>query len=72
MATRQTKKELRQKIEETLAQTFEGLKNELSQKKFERNIRRASKVLAAGVKTKSSKKKEAKTVEHPASTLATA
>jgi hypothetical protein len=43
------KKEFRLKIAELLTTTFSDLKDRISNKKFERRIQRASKVLAQGI-----------------------
>lgn len=42
-----TKKKLREDISETLANTLSKLKDGMGEKKFHRNIRKASKVLIA-------------------------
>jgi hypothetical protein len=64
MAQRVTKKQLRVQIRQTLLTTFDELKNDLSDKKFQRNVRRASKVLLAGLSAKKTGKKTSK-VEEP-------
>jgi hypothetical protein len=53
------KKQLRKKIAETLEATFTDLKKQVGEKKFEKHVKQASKVLAAGAatKTKSAKLK---------------
>ena len=51
-----TKKELRSEIEQKMATTFDGLKDSVSSKKFNRNIKKASKVLLSGIKPASEKK----------------
>jgi hypothetical protein len=56
MAQRVTKKQLRVQIRQTLLTTFDELKNELSDKKFQRNVRRASRILLDGVSVKKAKK----------------
>lgn len=55
-----TKKQLRSQVAATLTNTFDGLKNELSDKKFQRNIKRASKALLAGLVIKKPGKKTKK------------
>jgi hypothetical protein len=58
------KKEFRTKIAEQLNTTFGDLKGRISAKKFERKIRKASKVLSQGVKpAKSEKPTKKKTVK---------
>lgn len=57
------KKQLRKKIAETLETTFTDLKKQVGEKKFEKHVKKASKVLAAGAalktKTKAAKPKVA-------------
>jgi hypothetical protein len=59
-----SKKVLRNQVAETLISTFEGLKDNVSPKKFKRNIKKASKVLLTGVKPPS-KRKSAKKIKAP-------
>jgi hypothetical protein len=63
MAQRVTKKQLRVQIKQTLLTTFDELKSDLSDKKFQRNVRRASKVLLAGLSVKKVAKKTKTNVE---------
>lgn len=59
------KKTLRTQIENKLLSTFEDLKSKVGEKKFNRHVKKASKILAAGAKDQKPKKvkKAAKTVE---------
>jgi hypothetical protein len=50
------KNTLKEKVTETLTTTFSGLQNEMSPKKFKRNIKKASKALLAGFKNAQPKK----------------
>lgn len=59
-----SKKDLRNQVAETLISTFEGLKDAVSQKKFKRNIKKASKALLTGVKPPV-KQKSAKKIKIP-------
>jgi hypothetical protein len=63
MAQRVTKKQLRVQIRQTLLTTFDELKSDLSDKKFQRNVRRASRVLLAGLTVKKVPKKTKKNEE---------
>lgn len=56
-----SKKDLRNQVAQTLISTFEGLKDAVSQKKFKRNIKKASKALLTGVKPPAKKKSSKKT-----------
>ena len=49
-AKKTAKKELRSKISEQLSNTFENLKQGISEKKFNRKISKASKILTQGIK----------------------
>jgi len=51
---------LKEKVTETLTTTFSGLKEEMSEKKFSRNIKKATKALLAGFKNAAAKKSEKK------------
>ncbi len=51
-----SKKDLRNQVAQTLISTFEGLKETISPKKFQRNIKKASKILLTGVKPTLKKK----------------
>lgn len=66
MAVKKSKKVLQQKVAETLKTTFGGLKDEISPKKFKRNIKKASKALVAGLKTSAVKKSKEKKKAKPA------
>ena len=48
-----SKKEIRISIAKTLTAQFENLKDIISEKRFRKNVKKASKILAAGVKEKS-------------------
>jgi hypothetical protein len=65
-AKKSARKEFRSKIAERLTTTFGDLKERISEKKFERRIQEASKLLSRGVKlekaTKPVKKKTLKKV----------
>lgn len=61
--SKQEIKELKLKVEETLAATFTDLSGNLSPKKFRRNLRRASRALLAGLKVTSAKKTAVKKVK---------
>lgn len=58
--SKQEKKELKLKVEETLATTFTDLSGNISPKKFKRNLRRASRALLAGLKVTTVKKSPVK------------
>jgi signal recognition particle GTPase len=60
-----SKKDLRNQVAETLISTFEGLKDNVSPKKFRRNIKKASKALLTGVRPPA-KKKSTKKIKAPA------
>ena len=49
-AKKSARKEFRSKIAERLTSTFGDLKERISEKKFERKIREASKLLSQGIK----------------------
>ena len=49
-AKKSARKEFRSKIAERLTTTFGDLKERISEKKFERKIREASKLLSQGIK----------------------
>jgi len=51
-----TKKEARKEISVQLTSALANLKDSLGEKKFERRIRKAAKLLTAGIKTKPAKK----------------
>jgi hypothetical protein len=57
MASQKLKKELRQKVKNSLSKSLSALKGKISPKKLKRNIKKASKVLLAGLKVKSAKKR---------------
>ncbi len=61
--SKQEKKELKLKVEETLATTFTDLSGNISPKKFKRNLRRASRALLAGLKVTPVKKSSVKTAK---------
>ena len=50
------KKTLRTQIEDKLFSTFEDLKSKVGEKKFNRHVKKASKILAAGAKDAKPKK----------------
>jgi hypothetical protein len=50
-----SKKKLRKEIQATLQSTFSNLKDSIGEKKFERHVKKASKILCAGA-TKSIEK----------------
>ena len=50
MANKQTKKQLQAEVALTLQKTFGEFKEQLSDKKFSRNIRKASKIIISGIK----------------------
>ncbi|KIC95021.1 hypothetical protein [Flavihumibacter solisilvae] len=50
MAKKQTKKQLQAEVALTLQKTFSEFKDQLSDKKFNRNIRKASKIILTGIK----------------------
>jgi Na+-translocating ferredoxin:NAD+ oxidoreductase RnfG subunit len=54
--TKKARKKLRLEIAATLSTTFTGLTKNLSEKKFQRNVRRASRILVDGVKPESDNK----------------
>ena len=56
-----SKKEIRSQVAATLFTTFDGLKEGVGSKKFKRNVKKASKVLVAGLKKTSTKKAPRKT-----------
>lgn len=56
MSSKKIKKEIQQKLADTLTATVEDLKAKLSPKKFKRNIKNASKALVAGLKVTPGKK----------------
>ena len=58
MSSKKLKKDLQLKVVDTLLNTFGELKNEISPRKFKRNVRKASKALLAGLKI--SPKKESR------------
>lgn len=60
MSSKKLKKDLQQKVAETLAITFEEFKKDISPKKFRRNIRKASKALLAGLATTPTKESSVK------------
>ncbi len=53
-----SKKSTRKEIGLQLANVLNGLKESLGEKKFERRIKKAAKLLTAGIKTKTSKEGE--------------
>jgi hypothetical protein len=55
-AKKSARKEFRSKIAERLTTTFGDLKERISEKKFERKIREASKLLSEGIKLEKAKK----------------
>ena len=50
MSTILSRKDLRAQVSEKLHEVFAGLKSELGHKKFEKNIKKASKNLVDGIK----------------------
>ena len=60
MAIKQTKKQVRASIIKTLEQQFESLKEHISDRKFRKNIRKASRALASGYKEKAKTEKPKK------------
>jgi len=62
-----SRKEIRSQIAATLFTTFDGLKEGIGSRKFKRNIKKASKVLVAGLKKptvkKAPKKKKKEVIE---------
>ena len=60
MKSKKIKQELRSKIENTLKVTFPELPGEIKPKKFDKNIRKASKALLAGLKINHSEKTKTK------------
>jgi hypothetical protein len=75
-AKKSARKEFRSKIAERLTTTFGDLKERISEKKFERKIREASKLLSEGIKleksTKPAKQKTLKKVTQDDQKKATA
>ena len=59
-AKKNARKELRTKIAERLTINFGDLKERISEKKFERRIQKASKLLSQGVKLEKTAKPEKK------------
>jgi hypothetical protein len=57
MAAKKLKKELRQKVKASLNKSLSTLKGKVSPKKLKRNIKKASKVLLAGLKVNSANKR---------------
>ena len=60
MSSKKIKKDIQQKLVDTLAATLDGLNGQLSPKKRKRNIKKASKALVAGLKIVPAKKSVAK------------
>ena len=56
MSSKKIKKEIQQKLADTLNSSVEDLKANLSPKKLKRNIKKASKALVAGLKVTPQKK----------------
>ena len=54
--SKKAKKKLQLEIASTLSTSIAGLKKNLSDKKFERNIRRASRMLVTGAKSETKSK----------------
>lgn len=63
-------KQLRKKIAEMLETTFTDLKKKVGEKKFEKNIKKASKVLASGAATKQKTKTSKPKAAAPATSVA--
>jgi len=59
-AKKSARKEFRTKIAERLSTSFGDLKERISEKKFERRIQKASKLLSQGVKLEKTAKPEKK------------
>jgi len=59
-AKKSARKEFRTKIAERLSTSFGDLKERISEKKFERRIQKASKLLSQGVKLEKAAKPEKK------------
>jgi hypothetical protein len=57
MASKKPKKDLRQKVKASLTKSLSMLKGKVSPKKLKRNIKKASKILLAGLKIKYPKKR---------------
>ena len=53
-----TKKDARKEVSEQLANALGNLKETLGAKKFERRIKKAARLLTAGIKTKPAKKEK--------------
>lgn len=64
------KKQLRKKIAEMLETTFTDLKKKVGEKKFEKHIKKASKVLASGAATKQKTKTSKPKAAAPATSVA--
>lgn len=61
MSSKQIKKDLRRQVADKLTTTFETLNKDISPKKLQRNIRKASKALLSGLKVKPGKQIAVKT-----------
>jgi uncharacterized membrane-anchored protein YjiN (DUF445 family) len=65
MSTILSKKELRSEVTKKLLDVFAGFKEELGEKKFEKNIKRASKNLIDGLKHADEEEEKKETVKKP-------
>jgi hypothetical protein len=63
MSSKKIKKNLQLKVAERLTATFGDFQKDMSQKKFKRNIKKASKALLAGLKTAPEKRSTSKKVK---------
>ena len=55
-----TRNEIRHQISSTLKSSLEGLKEKMGERKLHRSIKKASKILAAGIKVEKNKKSGSK------------